>query len=141
MINRKKIIEEIAHDFHAMKNKIHAKSMELCKGNITHSQRFVLFLVGQKKELTIKDVSQMLGISSSASSQLVNELVKHGYVVKKKGKEDQRESGLMLSQKGKKQIIIMKREYLKMMSELFTALSDAELESFLILNRKIVTNI
>ena len=139
--DRKKLIEEIAEDWHAIKNKMHARVVALCKGDVTASQRFALFLIAQRQGTSVKNIAAMLGVSSSAATQLVNELVRTGYVQRKTSKKDKRELDLVISKKGKKQLGLMKRDYLKMMSELFYQLDDKDLATFSKLNKKILSNL
>ena len=138
---RKKLIQEIATDFHAMKNEMHARGLLLCRGDITHSQRFALFLIAEKKNASVKDVAGALQVTSSACTQLINELVKSGYVQRNINKEDRRELNLVISKKGQTKIALMKKEYFAMMESLFKTLTDAELNTFSTIHKKIITNI
>ena len=136
--NRKKLIEEIMANINAMRNKMHVKIMQSgSKNMITHSQWFVLCLIQQHKNMGIKEISKMLSITSSATTQLVDGLVESGYVERKINNSDRRSLQLVLSKKGQKSIIEMKIEYAKSMETLFKALTDQELETYNILHKKI----
>mgnify|MGYP001577132074 CR=1 FL=1 len=141
MSNRKKLIEEITADFNAIKNKIHAKIMHGQRRDITYSQQFALLIVSQTKDLGIKEISKMLCTSSSATTQLVNELVKQGFVIRKTNSKDRRALHLVISKKGQVQIVKAKKQNTKMMSALFYALNDKELDSYIKLNKKILSKI
>ena len=140
-MDRKELIEEITADFHAIKNKMHGKMMQGQKGGITHAQRFALFVISQSKDLGIKEISKMMCTTSSAATQLVNELAKQGFVKRKKNEKDRRALDLAVSKKGQKQIIKAKKLQMEMMSKIFSALSNKELQSFIKLNKKIINNI
>lgn len=142
MANRKKMIEEIMACFHAMRNKMHAKIMQSGhKDFITHSQLFVLAIVEEHRNIGIKEISKMLCISSSAATQLVDGLAESGYVTRKADSRDRRASQIELSTKGKKHIAGLKNKRVKMVAALFDALSDKELETYLKLHKKILSEI
>ena len=137
-MKRKQLIEEIAGHFHAIKNKIHGKMVQGQKGDVTHAQHFALFMISQCKDSGIKEISKMLCTTSSAATQLVNELVKQGFVTRKTNTKDRRALDLAISKKGQKQIIKAKKLQMEMMSKMFSALTDKELKQFIALNKKIL---
>jgi|SRR3989344_5554153 len=139
--NRKQLIEEIAADFHIIKNKMHGKIIQGEARDITYAQQFALFIISQSKDLGIKEISKMMCTTSSAATQLVNELVKQGFVTRKTNIKDRRALDLAISKKGQKQIIKAKKMQMEMMSKMFSALSDKELQYFIKLHKKILSNI
>src|SRR3989344_7960289 len=128
--NRKQLIEEIAADFHIIKNKMHGKIIQGEARDITYAQQFALFIISQSKDLGIKEISKMLCTSSSAATQLVNELVKQGLVTRTTNAKDRRSLHLAISKKGQAQITESKKIRSKMMLSLFSSLSDKELGQF-----------
>ncbi len=106
MEDRKKAIQEIINNFQIVKNRMHAKLMSEPNA-ITNSQWFVLDIIDRHADFGIKDVSLMLGISSSAATQLVNSLVDNGYVARSQDLKDRRGLNLALSKKGKKMCLII----------------------------------
>jgi len=141
MLTRKQLIEEIAADFHAIKNKMHGSMMNGQKGNITYAQQFALLVISQTKGQGIKEISKMLYTSSSAATQLVNELVRQKLVTRKTNVQDRRALDLTISKKGQAQITLLKKMHQKMMASLFLPLTDKELGHFMVLNKKILNNI
>ena len=139
MVNRKQLIEEILASFHSFRHKMKTKASNTQKeSRITHSQWFVLGIIEHCKDASIKDISGMLGMSSSAVTQLVDGLVKSGYVLRQDDPKDRRSVQLEVSPKGKKQIGVMREKRINQMSKLFDALSDSELETYLQLHKKII---
>jgi DNA-binding MarR family transcriptional regulator len=127
-------------NINTFKNKIHAQlSGQKKQSNITHAQWFVLNMIQAHQNLGIKELSKMLGISSSAATQLVDGLVKQRYVVRKINQRDKRGLQLQLSLKGKKDIVTIKKKYAKIMEGLFASLSDKELEVYHVLHQKILS--
>ncbi len=140
MTNRKQLIEDILNSFHAMRHKIKPKDFNSTHQNpITHSQWFVLGIIENCKNASIKDISGMLGMSSSGVTQLVDGLVQSGYVVRQDDPKDRRLVQLELSLKGKKQIAILREKRIKKMEKLFDVLTDSELRTYLKLHKKITS--
>ncbi len=139
---RKEIIEEIMASLNAMKNKIHGAIMQAdVKKRVPHSQWFVLCLISQNENMGIKEISAMLGITSSATTQLVDALVESGYVKRNTSTVDRRSLHLSLSASGQEHVKEMKSIYADSMKVLFEALTDQELEMYNALNKKILTNL
>lgn len=140
MSTRKQLIEGILHSFHAIRNQIKARAVHLGRQNgIAHSQWFVLKIIEHYKNRSIKDIAEMLGISSSAATQLVDGLVRRGYVVRQDDPKDRRSVRLELSPKGKKHVTATNEKRITEMAGLFDALTDSELEEYLRLQRKILS--
>ncbi len=141
MRNRKQLVGEIMANINAFKNRMHSKILQEGKKNrITHSQWFLLCLIDQQKDMGIKEVSKMLGITSSATTQLVDGLVESGYMQRKINYRDRRSLTLTLSKKGRKNIADIKKKYTKSMEDLFKALTTEELETYNMLHKKILTS-
>jgi len=140
MKKRKQLIEEILYSFHAFHKATRAKAASLGQQNhITHSQWFVLMLIRHTKKTSIKGLSEMLGMSSSAVTQFVDSLVQNCYVIRQEDPKDRRSAQLKLSPKGRKHIATMKEKRITEIAGLFDALTDSELEEFLRLHKKITS--
>jgi DNA-binding MarR family transcriptional regulator len=141
MPRREIFIEEIMHSFHSFRSMIRAKVASLSHANhITHSRWIVLKLIEQAGEPSIKHLSEMLGMSSSAVTQFVDALVESGYVKRRDDPKDRRIVKLTLSPKGKKHITATKSKRVTEMADLFGALTDSELEEYARLQKKIVSS-
>jgi DNA-binding MarR family transcriptional regulator len=139
MINRKQKVKELLENFYSLRRMmVFHTSSRLKIPRITSSQWGVLMFVEQRNESTVKDVAQALGISSSATTQLVDGLVASGYIVRKTSTEDRRTVALTLSTKTQKQVEKMKKEGLQKFLKLFEVLNDKEFDQYLLLNKKIV---
>lgn len=109
--------------------------------NLTTSQWLALEVVARSKEASVKDISQALSISSSATTQIVNELIKHGHVAKKADPKDARVSLITLSPKTRQALITMRTAMLRHMDKLFSVLTDTEFKEYMRLHTKIITNV
>lgn len=139
MISRKQKLEELLTDLHSLRRAMAFRMNKSIRGpRVTPAQWSVLTCIEQRKESTVKDVAEMLGITSSAATQLVDGLVAGEYLVRKPHAEDRRSVVLTLSKKSKSQVARMKRYALQNFLKVFKVLSDAELNQYFALNKKIV---
>lgn len=142
MASRKKLIEEIMANFHALRNSMQSRLLpSKGKDGITHSQLFVLAIIERHRNIGVKAMSKMLNITSSATTQLVDGLVENGYVVRKASSQDRRALQLVLSKKGQRRITDLKNLRMATIATLFEALSNLELETYLRLHKKILFKI
>ena len=142
MTKRQTLIEGILHSFHAFHNMIRARAASLGHQNhITHAQWFVLTLIGHAQKRSIKELSDMLGMSSSAVTQFVDSLVESGHVTRHEDPKDRRLTQIGLTAKGKKHVTATKEKRIAEMEGLFDALTDTELEEYVRLQKKIISSL
>ena len=138
MTNRKQKIEELVESMSSFKRNMAFRGIGEHKApKITPSQWGVLMLIGQSSEVSVKEVASILHISSSATTQLVDGLVKNGYVIRKEQIKDRRAVVLTLSQKTKNQFEKMKTQMIQSFLGIFEALTDKEFNQFCFLHKKI----
>ncbi len=137
-LNRKKIIENIIEKIYSLRHKImselHAMFKEM---GITHTQMMVLRIIKNNENMHLKEIAAILGISSSAATQIVNGLVKKGYLMRKRNQLDRRILKLTFTDKALAQIASIKSKSFSDLYALFDALSDTELIQYWELNAKI----
>jgi len=140
--DRKKLIEKIIESIHAIKREItlemHTFFNEI---SITHPQWIVLHLVKKSKNINIKDLANLLDITSSAATQIVNGLVNKGLLLRKRNPDDRRTLKIELSEKSKSQFDSIKSKNFKALSSLFDVLDNDELSKYCELNNKIAGKI
>lgn len=139
MENRKKKIKELLEGFGSLRRNMAFRSSGSAKmPRITSSQWGVLMMIEQRGESTVKDVAKALGITSSAATQLIDGLVKSGYIVKKSSPNDRRTVILNLSGKTKAQVGTMQKQALQKLLNVFEVFDDEELDQYILLNKKII---
>ena len=139
MNNRKQKVEEFLTDIQSLRRAMAFRMIKPAKiPRITPSQWGVLMLIEANVESTVKDVAKALGITSSASTQLVDGLVKSGYLMRKTSTLDRRIVRLTLSKKTKTQVDKMKKQGIQDFLKIFEVLSDKEFDQYFALNKKIV---
>ena len=142
MENRKKIVEEITEALYSIRRKIasemHHVSDEM---QITHPQWIVLHHVKKSGMINIKDLANLLEITSSAATQIVDGLVKKEFLLRKRNKEDRRILNIELSDKAINKFNSIKSASFNTLSALFDVLDDEELKKYRDLNNKIASRI
>jgi DNA-binding MarR family transcriptional regulator len=142
MLDRKNQIESLIQKFHAIRHKMLAGSFILSAQNqIPNSQWIVLYSVYHNEGIGIKELSNTLGISSSAATQLVDNLVIKGHLVREESTEDRRALKIHLSEKTKEILEVRKAQGFSKVYDLFDVLSDDELQIFCDLSKKVADNI
>ncbi len=83
-------------------------------GNLTIAEYRGLMAQKIGREMTCFEVSEVMGLSQSRSSRVIENLVKKGYFVRKISERDRRSVAVTLSEKG----IVIKEKILKNQQEL-----------------------
>jgi DNA-binding MarR family transcriptional regulator len=139
MATRTKELQDILEGFHTFKRGIEA-TMRCPEGDfqITNSQWLVLDIVRREGGASIKAISAELGISSSATTQVVNELVKSGYAEKRSLEEDARVTIVVLSPLTEEVLQKLRAHVLRKMNKVFSVLNDKEFTTFHKLQVKLI---
>ncbi len=142
MDNRKKTIEEITEALYSIRRKIASEMHHLSdEMQITHPQWIVLHHVRKSGMINIKDLANLLAITSSAATQIVDGLVKRGLLLRKRNEKDRRILNIELSAKARDKFDSIKSASFNTLSALFDVLDDEELRNYRDLNNKIASRI
>jgi DNA-binding MarR family transcriptional regulator len=142
MLDRKRQIEGILESFQATKQKLMKITHVISDhGQIPYSQWMVLHIIYHNEGIGIKELSHMLGISSSAATQLVNNLVKKGTLVCEKSAEDHRALKIRVAKNTKELLEVARTQAFQKIKLVFDTLSDEELEQLSKLSKKVADNI
>jgi MarR family transcriptional regulator, organic hydroperoxide resistance regulator len=142
MLDRKSQIEGLIQKFHSLRHKMLTGTFILSPENqIPNSQWIVLHNVYHNEGIGVKNLSRMLGISSSATTQLVDSLVKRGHLIREVNLEDRRALKIRLSKKTKDLICFGRNRAFGKVYSLFDILTDEEFQLYCDLTKKVVDNI
>jgi MarR family transcriptional regulator, organic hydroperoxide resistance regulator len=142
MLDRKKQITEIIEHFRAVYKALTRITPSLLIDlNITQTQMFILSLVKENEGLSLKELAGMLGISSSATTQQVNDLVQRGYLIRESNDADRRYIKIRLSEEMSNPIGVLEDRLIERFAECFSELTDEELVFYGKMNRKIANQI
>lgn len=103
----------------------------------THAQTGVMLAVSHHGPQSVKELATMFRMTSSAVTQLVNGLVADGLLKRIGDETDRRKTSVHITAKGKRQLSMARKHRLQAMRELFTPLTDKELEHMRRLHLKI----
>ncbi len=109
--------------------------------NITYTQMIILSFVKENEGLSLKELAGTMGITSSAATQQVNNLVKKGYLVREESNADRRFVKIRLSGEMDKQVEVFEARFLEQFFKFFSELTDEELALYCKLNSKIANQI
>jgi len=134
MENRRRLIEIIFENFYTIKQKItYELNLSINEMQLTYSQCIVLNLVKKNKSINIKDLAELLDITSSAGTQIVDGLVSKGLLSRKRSKTDRRMLKITLSRRSVNQL----QRGMKKISQIFNVLDDDELLKYCEFNSKL----
>lgn len=141
-MNRRKYLVEAWDGFELVgRRNIAALSVLLAKYGLSHSQWLIFMIVGQRDGVTVKEIAVALGITSSAVTQLLDGLEKHGFVRRQASATDRRALAISPTPKFRRLFKKMKDQHLAFAVHLLASLTDSEFRAYVRLMRKIVENI
>ena len=141
-MDREKQITDLIDNFRAVyKAMFKVAPSFLSELNITYTQMIILSLVKENEGLSLKELAGTLGITSSAATQQVNNLVKKGYLVREESNADRRLIKIRLSGEMDKQIEKFEALFLEQLFTFFAGITDEELTQYYELNSKIAEQI
>ena len=111
------------------------------KGMPTPGQVAVLYMVSHEKIHSVKLLAGRFGITSSAATQMVNGLVKVGYLTRKEDSKDRRNTKLAITEKGSKKLAEARKVRLDMAIKMLESLTDSELQQLEKIQEKIVNHL
>lgn len=139
-MNRIQYITDFLSCLHKTKKSLFSQIHPLFERHgITPVEWLVLSHITEEPGLSIKDISQLLGTTSSAATQIVTSLVEKGYVERKESSKDRRVIHVSLSPKGQTLVKTLKKEQLIIFTAMFQAFSDQELETYFNLQAKLLS--
>jgi len=112
MTRQKKKIEKFLEEFHELITFfVHLFSVtdkrEKSKYKATISQCYTLRCLKDCKGMTMKELSDTMGIAKSTMTRNIDKMVRNGYLERKKGELDKRQVLIRLTKKGKNLVKIM----------------------------------
>jgi DNA-binding MarR family transcriptional regulator len=104
----------------------------------TRAQFMLMGVLGRDGGQSVKELAEHFKMSSSAVTQLVDQLVDERLVTRKEGNEDRRKTTVSLTQKGRKLLEESRKARLARVREMLAGLTDAELRQLTGLQEKII---
>ena len=137
-MDRKKQIEGIVESIYAVSQAMVKIAPAIFRElNITHTQMFILNYIKGNEDINIKKLASTMGITSSAATQQVNNLVRKGYLFREEDNSDRRLVKIRLSEKMERKIEKVQSMFLEQIYTFFDKITDDELEFYYRLQSKI----
>lgn len=108
---------------------------------LTHTQWAVLSTIRDNEGICIGKIAEILSMSSSAATQLVNELAGKGFVQRKPQSKDKRVLEISLTEEAHTKFAHMSQERAERLALLFETLDDVEFAQYVQLTKKIFSHI
>jgi DNA-binding MarR family transcriptional regulator len=142
MIDRKEQIAGLIDNLRAVyKGMVKFGPSFLNELNITYAQMIILGLVRENEGISVKNLAATLGITSSAATQQVNNLVKRGYLVREESDIDRRLVRIRLTGAMDKQVEILEARLVEQFAPLLDTMTGEELSQYCLLTGKIASHI
>jgi DNA-binding MarR family transcriptional regulator len=142
MPGRQNKIEELLESFQVLRRGMLRHGAHTGKNPaITPSQWIALLEIDSRGTSSVKEIASALHITSSATTQLVDSLVKSGYIIRKPDPHDRRAVSLTLSTKTKNNIKKMRVASIQKFQKMFSVLSEKEFDQYCALSKKIIAGI
>ena len=123
------LIEKIINNFQSIKRKIATEGHFMTKDvSITMAQVTVLFLLQKNSEMNLTEISEVLGITKSAVTQLVEGLAKQKLIVRESDLCDRRIHHIKPSEKGTIYLETLRKKSFKKIFTIFEILNEQELK-------------
>jgi DNA-binding MarR family transcriptional regulator len=110
------------------------------KIGLSHSQIGMLFMIHHHREANVKKISEHLGVTKSAITQLLDPLVTNGFIERQNDVSDRRIVRFSLTGKGKKVLKEINKLKFSGLRSALDNLSDKELEQLAKLHQKASLN-
>ena len=107
------------------------------KINFGRAHHRIIYFVGKKNKITIKDLLTILQITKQSLSRVLNQLVKEKYILVSTG-NDKRTKNLSLTNKGKELEIKLSNIQIKKIKSIFKDANEEEINSFKIILYKMI---
>ncbi|KZX12104.1 MarR family winged helix-turn-helix transcriptional regulator [Methanobrevibacter filiformis] len=104
---------------------------------VPRSQALLLKILLEKEGLTNKDIVELLDIRPSSAGELIEKLVKSGYVTKKTNPDDKRIANIYLTDNGRKKAEEIAESQTNLIDKIFENINDTEKEQLSIILEKL----
>ncbi len=138
-MDRQQNMQALLEHMEAIGKAMASRALEQPRSDMpTHAQLGVLLIVLHRGPQNIKTLANIFRMTSSAATQLVNGLVRDGLLRREEDKDDRRKISVHLTQKGKRLLVIARKQRLQNMVRIFETLSNTDLEQLEKIHRKVI---
>lgn len=144
MPTRKQSISNILDSFQIIRRALlqQVAEQQACdqdENSVTLAQQMTLLTVAARGAVSVKEIAEARMISSSAATQVVDTLVKKGYLIRNQDERDRRASVVVLGPEYQQKFAAKVGNASTYLTPIFSSLSKEELEEYERLNHKLVS--
>lgn len=137
---RELLIKDIFQALTFMRRKmVSQQSANWANCGLPPAQGELLYIVEGKDGLSIKEIAEMMQVSGSAVTQLVDPLVKAGLLTREPDPRDRRTLKIGLTSEGAAKLEIFKKYHFENVSRILSPLTEQELDTLRGLLEKIIS--
>ncbi len=107
---------------------------------LSRPQLETIMFIHHNEKVLLKDIADNFKITNASASALIKKLEEKNLVTKKTNEKDKRSAILAISEEGLQKMKQGKKKIAKVLSHLFTNISDQELDNLIKISQKIITN-
>ncbi len=104
----------------------------------TMLQFSALHFLKEQPNVTVSDLAQFLQLSRSSATQLIERLVKSGFVQRVNDKKDRRITRLVITKLGEKEFIMLKGKLMKKMQKVFSKIPEKDIKELIRIHTNLV---
>jgi DNA-binding MarR family transcriptional regulator len=139
-MSREDYIQEIIESSSRLKRLALTDRSKLGDLNLSRAQLELIHLLFFHEQLGVKEAASLIGVSTSAVSQLADSLAAEFYVSREAGPEDRRQIRLSLTSRGKNVIKTLRKNLSSGFRATLDTLDDKEIETLSKIYKKMVDN-
>jgi len=139
-MKRDELVQEVIETIHRCQRAA-VNPSDWRKIGLSHSQVGMLFMIHHHSDANVKKISEHLGVTKSAITQLLDPLVSNGFILRQTDTSDRRIVRFSLTDKGKKALKEINKLKFSGLRAALDNLSDSDLEKLANLHRKAAAKI
>lgn len=139
MLDRNELTDRILSNFQSIRRNLALEGRNMHRHfGVTISQATALSMLNNTTSMTLTDIAENLGISKSATTQLLDSLIAHGLLIREADLADGRVFNISISSKGSSYLSKIKRRASGSMVSVFQVLSVEELSQLAAITEKLL---
>ncbi len=140
-MHRNEILPLFLENMSVLKRLMRPAKQNGSHSGITPAQIGIMLTLWHEGPKSIKELSELLCMSSSAATQLVDGLVRERLLERTEDPLDRRKISVALTARGKKKLAAARKNHLALIAKLFKPLSDTEVRELYRLQQKIISHL
>ena len=134
-MNRKELLTQFEHNMMVIGKEMHEHQLSISK--YSPAQNHVLLIIGLRGSLRVKELAEILHVTSGAITQHIEVLEKAGLLIRRINSKNRREVMVEITPKGEHTFKEIRSAKLETLNDLFSILDDDELATLTKLIEKI----